>query len=98
MGVNLRRPPTNGETSAALLDLLATGVATIVTDVATFADYPDTVVRKVHWDEPGPGGAAPGPLVAGHRPHRAPGIRQRGPGLRPPASRLAGFGERLMSS
>jgi len=51
VGVNLRRPPTNGETSAALLDLLATGVATIVTDVATFADYPDTVVRKVRWDD-----------------------------------------------
>jgi glycosyltransferase involved in cell wall biosynthesis len=54
VGVNLRRPPTNGETSAALLDLLATGVATIVTDVATFADYPDTVVRKVRWDDRGP--------------------------------------------
>ncbi len=50
VGVNLRRPPTNGETSAALLDLLAAGVATVVTDVATFADYPDTVVRKVRWD------------------------------------------------
>ena len=54
VGVNLRRPPTNGETSAALLDLLATGVATIVTDVATFADYPETVVRKVRWDDRGP--------------------------------------------
>ena len=51
LGVNLRRPPTNGETSAALLDLLAAGVPTIVTDVATFADYPDTVVRKVRWDD-----------------------------------------------
>jgi glycosyltransferase involved in cell wall biosynthesis len=54
LGVNLRRPPTNGETSAALLDLLAAGVATIVTDVATFGDYPDTVVRKVRWDARGP--------------------------------------------
>src|SRR6202034_3301666 len=51
VGVNLRLPPTNGETSAALLNLLASGVATVVTDVATFADYPDTVVRKVRWDE-----------------------------------------------
>jgi glycosyltransferase involved in cell wall biosynthesis len=50
IGINLRRPPTNGETSAALLDLLAAGVATVVTDVATFGDYPDTVVRKVRWD------------------------------------------------
>jgi glycosyltransferase involved in cell wall biosynthesis len=54
LGINLRRPPTNGETSAALLDLLAAGVATIVTDVATFADYPDVVVRKVRWDDRGP--------------------------------------------
>jgi glycosyltransferase involved in cell wall biosynthesis len=54
LGINLRRPPTNGETSAALLDLLAAGVATIVTDVATFADYPDAVVRKVRWDDRGP--------------------------------------------
>jgi glycosyltransferase involved in cell wall biosynthesis len=29
-------------------------VATIVTDVATFADYPDPVVRKVRWDGRGP--------------------------------------------
>jgi glycosyltransferase involved in cell wall biosynthesis len=54
IGINLRRPPTNGETSAALLGLLAAGVATIVTDVATFGDYPDTVVRKVRWDARGP--------------------------------------------
>jgi glycosyltransferase involved in cell wall biosynthesis len=53
IGINLRRPPTNGETSAALLDLLAAGVATIVTDVATFGDYPDAVVRKVRWDAKG---------------------------------------------
>jgi glycosyltransferase involved in cell wall biosynthesis len=54
LGINLRRPPTNGETSAALLDLLSAGVATIVTEVATFADYPDAVVRKVRWDGRGP--------------------------------------------
>jgi glycosyltransferase involved in cell wall biosynthesis len=54
IGINLRRPPTNGETSAALLDLLAAGVATIVTDVATFGDYPDAVVHKVRWDANGP--------------------------------------------
>jgi glycosyltransferase involved in cell wall biosynthesis len=53
IGINLRRPPTNGETSAALLDLLAAGVATIVTDVATFGDYPDDVVHKVRWDASG---------------------------------------------
>src|SRR5690606_12649325 len=47
IGVSLRRPPTYGETSAALLDLLRHGVPTIVNDVGTFSDYPDTVVRKV---------------------------------------------------
>ncbi len=56
VGVNLRRPPTNGETSAALLGLLSSGVATIVTDVATFSDYPDGVVRKVRWETEGPDG------------------------------------------
>ena len=48
VGVCLRRPPTFGETSASLLDFLRSGVATIVTDVATFSDYPDEVVCK--WD------------------------------------------------
>ncbi|HEV3122155.1 MAG TPA: glycosyltransferase, partial [Isosphaeraceae bacterium] len=45
VGVNLRRPPTHGETSATLLGLLSFGVPTIVTDVATFSDFPDGVVR-----------------------------------------------------
>lgn len=56
VGVNLRMPPTNGETSGALLNLLADGVPTVVTDVATFADYPSTVVRKVKWETEGPEG------------------------------------------
>jgi hypothetical protein len=56
LGINLRRPPTNGETSGALLYLLASGVATIVTDVATFADYPSTTVCKVRWESDGPAG------------------------------------------
>jgi glycosyltransferase involved in cell wall biosynthesis len=50
VGVNLRMPPTNGETSGALLTLLAAGVPTVVTDVGSFSDYPDHVVRKVRWD------------------------------------------------
>ena len=58
IGVNLRRPPTNGETSAALLDLLRWGVPTLVTDVATFADYPDSIVAKVRWPDKGIGGLA----------------------------------------
>ena len=53
IGVNLRRPPTNGETSAALLDLLRWGVPTLVTDVATFADYADAIVAKVRWPDAG---------------------------------------------
>ncbi len=56
VGVNLRRPPTNGETSGALLYLLSSGVATIVTDVATFSDYPDRAVRKVRWEAEGADG------------------------------------------
>ena len=47
VGVALRRPPTYGETSGALLDLLRHGVATIVSDVGTFADYPSDVVLKI---------------------------------------------------
>ncbi|HVW39600.1 MAG TPA: glycosyltransferase, partial [Pirellulales bacterium] len=50
IGVNLRRPPTNGETSGALVMLLGAGVPTVVIDVDTFASYPDDVVRKVTWD------------------------------------------------
>ena len=49
IGICLRRPPTNGETSASLIDLLRLGVPTIVSDVGTFSGYPDTVVRKVPW-------------------------------------------------
>ncbi len=49
IGVNLRRPPTNGETSGALLSLLSAGVPAIVIDVDTFSGYPDDVVRKVSW-------------------------------------------------
>jgi len=46
-GVALRRPPTNGETSGALLHLLRAGVPAVVSDVGSFAEYPDGVVRKV---------------------------------------------------
>lgn len=49
IGLNLRRPPTNGETSGALLSLLSAGVPAIVIDVDTFSFYPDDVVRKVRW-------------------------------------------------
>jgi glycosyltransferase involved in cell wall biosynthesis len=47
LAMNLRQPPTRGETSGALLTLLSAGVPTIVTDVDTFASYPDAVVQKI---------------------------------------------------
>jgi glycosyltransferase involved in cell wall biosynthesis len=53
IGVCLRRPPTKGETSGALLDLLRLGVPTIVSDVGSFSCYPDSVVRKHRWDPDG---------------------------------------------
>jgi glycosyltransferase involved in cell wall biosynthesis len=49
IGLNLRRPPTYGETSATLLDLLRLGIPTIITAVGTFADFPDHAVRKIPW-------------------------------------------------
>ena len=55
VAMNLRRPPTRGETSGALLSLLSAGIPTIVTDVDTFSSYPDAVVCKI------------GPLAAGDR-------------------------------
>jgi len=49
IGLNLRRPPTNGETSSSLLDLLRQGIPTIITAVGTFTDFPDQAVRKLPW-------------------------------------------------
>jgi glycosyltransferase involved in cell wall biosynthesis len=49
LGLCLRRAPTHGETSGALLHLLRAGVATIVSDVGSFAEFPQGVVRKVAW-------------------------------------------------
>lgn len=51
IGVALRRPPTNGETSAALHDLLRWGVPTIVTDTGSFRDYPHDVVARIGWSD-----------------------------------------------
>ncbi|HWB10468.1 MAG TPA: glycosyltransferase [Pirellulales bacterium] len=53
LAMNLRRPPTRGETSGALLTLLSAGVPTIVTDVDTFSSYPDAVVKKIGPLSPG---------------------------------------------
>jgi glycosyltransferase involved in cell wall biosynthesis len=49
IGLNLRRPPTYGETSGSLFELLRHGVPSIITAVGTFADFPDRAVRKVPW-------------------------------------------------
>lgn len=53
VGISLRRPPTYGETSAALLDLLRHGLPAVVIDTDTFSDYPDDVVAKVRWETEG---------------------------------------------
>jgi glycosyltransferase involved in cell wall biosynthesis len=58
IGISLRRPPTYGETSAALLQMLGSGVPTIVNDVGTFSGYPDDVVRKVRMSSDGIDGLA----------------------------------------
>ncbi len=50
VAVNLRHP-TGGETSAALMRLLALGVPTVVTDAGSFAEIPDGAVAKVALDE-----------------------------------------------
>ena len=49
IGLNLRRPPTNGETSSSLLDLFRQGIPAIITDVGTFSDFPETACRKLPW-------------------------------------------------
>ena len=53
VGIGLRRPPTDGETSGALLEMLRAGLPTIVNDVGTFGDYPDDVVLKTRWPDDG---------------------------------------------
>jgi glycosyltransferase involved in cell wall biosynthesis len=51
LAFNLRRPPTNGESSGTLLKLLAAGVPTIVTDVGSFGEFSSDAVVKVQVDE-----------------------------------------------
>jgi glycosyltransferase involved in cell wall biosynthesis len=48
---NLRRPPTNGETSGSMLLLLSAGVPTVATDVDSMSSYPNDVVVKIPWSE-----------------------------------------------
>lgn len=58
IGLALRKPPTNGESSAALVQLMRCGVASIVTDAGSFAGYPDDVVGKIPWPDDVSGGEA----------------------------------------
>lgn len=58
VGLGLRRPPTYGETSASLLDFLRSGVASIVTEVASFRDYPAETVVTWNPDRDGENGLA----------------------------------------
>lgn len=45
------RYPTQGESSASLHRMLGMGKPAIVTDIGTFADYPDDIVLKVRYGE-----------------------------------------------
>jgi glycosyltransferase involved in cell wall biosynthesis len=47
VGVNLRKPPTNGETSASLMRMLGCGVPPIVSDVGTFGSLSSELAIKV---------------------------------------------------
>ena len=48
--LNLRYP-TQGESSASLHRMLGMGKPIIVTDIGTFSDYPDEIVKKVSYGE-----------------------------------------------
>ena len=47
VGICLRRPPTNGETSAAVFDFLRAGVPVIASDIGSFTELPDEIVTKI---------------------------------------------------
>ena len=48
--INLRYP-TQGESSASLHRMFGMGKPAVVTDIGTFADYPDDIVLKVRYDQ-----------------------------------------------
>jgi len=77
IGVSLRRPPTYGETSGALLNLLRHGVPTIVNDVATFGDFPDDAVAKVRWDRDGHDGLVRAMRLLANNPDRRASLASR---------------------
>lgn len=51
IALNLRSGPTGGEMSATLMQLLAHGKPTLVSDVGGFVDFPDETVVKIQQDE-----------------------------------------------
>lgn len=48
--LNLRKP-VYGSTSQTLMEILAAGKACAVTDLETFSEYPDDIVKKISGDE-----------------------------------------------
>jgi glycosyltransferase involved in cell wall biosynthesis len=65
LAVALRRPPTNGETSGALLHVLRRGVPAVAADTGSFAEYPPGCVRRVPWPADDAGVAALGEVLLG---------------------------------
>ncbi|GAC1464106.1 MAG: hypothetical protein NVSMB9_02390 [Isosphaeraceae bacterium] len=51
IGLILRGPEVSGDAPATLLHLLRSGVATVLTEIGSFAEFPEGIVRKVRWDE-----------------------------------------------
>jgi glycosyltransferase involved in cell wall biosynthesis len=51
VGINLRRPPTYGESSAALLHLLRHGIPTVVNAVDALAEVPDWASYRIATDD-----------------------------------------------
>lgn len=50
VAINLRNP-TNGETSAALIDVMSHGLPVIVSDTDSFSEYPDDVVYRIRFHQ-----------------------------------------------
>ncbi len=51
LALALRRPPTNGETSGALLHVLRAGIPAIASATGSFAEYPEGSVHKIPWPD-----------------------------------------------
>ncbi len=58
LAIALRRPPTNGETSGALLHVLRAGIPAIVSATGSFTEYSAGIVERISWPNNGAGIAA----------------------------------------